>query len=72
MFYGVKVPARDIKNLAKQLKYMDLCETLSVEDWLKYRDKTAYGYTRVAYSQGRYGTTWELYYIKNTRKFILV
>lgn len=72
MFYGVKLTSKDIKNLAKQLEYMGVCETMSIDDWLVYRDKKAEGYTRVAYSQGRYGTTWELFYIKNTKKFILI
>lgn len=64
MIYGVKISGKDIKALAEQLG----AKTMG-EEWFKYRGK--HNYTRVAYSQGNYGITHELFYLKDTGEFVL-
>lgn len=65
MIYGVRISGKDIKALAEQLQ----AKTMG-EEWLKYRE--SHPHTRVAYSQGYYGTTHELFFVKDTGEFILL
>lgn len=71
MYYGVKVSAKDIDRLAEQLIATGVCRRMEATEWLKYRE-TLKGHTRVAYSQGRYGVTNELFYAKGTKEFIII
>ena len=71
MFYGVKISNKDINNLAEQLIMTGVCRRMDVTEWLEYRE-TIQGYTRVAYSQGHYGVTNELFYVKNPKEFIII
>lgn len=72
MIYGIEVTAKQIRDLASQLEATQIGMELTPSEWIKYRETKARSHTRIAYSKGKYGVTYELFYDKTNNQFILV
>lgn len=70
--YGIKTTTTALHELAQNLYRQGLCNgvPMGAEEWFELRE--GQGYTPVAYSQGKFGITAEIYYLKRDKKFAYV
>ena len=69
---GIKTTTSALRDMAKNLYQQGICNStpMGAKEWFEKRD--GQDYTRIAYSQGKYGITSELYYMKGTKEFCYV
>ena len=69
---GIKTTASALHDLAQNLYQQGLCNGIPMgsKEWFEKRE--GQDYTRIAYSQGKYGIIAELYYMKGTKEFCYV
>lgn len=70
--YGIKTTQKQLRELVEGLARQGLCneQALGYGEWAKIHNRQ--GYTCVAYSQGRYGVTASLYYMKGDKTFCYI
>lgn len=70
--YGVKTTASALHDVARGLAQQGLCNSVPMgsKEWFSVRE--GQDYTRIMYSQGKFGITSELYYLKADNKFAYV
>lgn len=70
--YGVKTTTSALFDMAQELAQQGICNSVPMgyKEWAEKRE--GQDYTRIAYSQGKYGITSELYYLKGTKEFAYV
>ena len=69
---GIKTTTSALYDMAQNLYQQGLCNSVPMgsKEWFGKRD--GQDYTRIAYSQGKYGIVSELYYMKGTKEFCYV
>lgn len=69
---GIKTTTSALHDMAQNLYQQGLCNgvPMGVLEWFRIRD--GQDYTRIAYSEGKYGITSELYYLKGDKKFAYI
>lgn len=69
---GIKTTASAIHDVAQNLAAQGLCNSvpMGVLEWFRIRE--GQDYTRIMYSQGKFGIISEIYYLKGDKKFAYI
>ena len=69
---GIKTTTSALYDMAQNLYQQGLCNSvpMGVLEWFRIRD--GQDYTRIVYSQGKFGIISEIYYLKGDKKFAYI
>lgn len=69
---GIKTTTSALYDMAQNLYQQGLCNNVPMGSKWWFEKREGQDYTRIAYSQGKYGIISELYYMKEDKEFCYV